>query len=94
MIQLECGIRQGDPLSPFLCLIAAEGLNVMLKALVDSGLYKVYHVGLQCFSATRISHLQFANDILLVGENRWANIRVLTANLILFELISILNVNF
>jgi hypothetical protein len=36
------GLRQGDPLSPFMFLIAAEGLNVMLKASVDSGLFKGY----------------------------------------------------
>jgi hypothetical protein len=42
----------------------------------------------------RISHLQFADDTLLVGEKSWANIRVLKAMLILFELISGLKVNF
>ncbi|PNX77892.1 ribonuclease H, partial [Trifolium pratense] len=35
-----------------------------------------------------------ANDTLIVGEESWANIRDLKANLMLFELISGLKVNF
>ncbi|MCH84310.1 cysteine-rich receptor-like protein kinase, partial [Trifolium medium] len=92
--KLGRGLRQGDPLPPFLFLIAAEGLNVMLKASVPVGLYKGYQVGSDVSTTTRISHLQFADDTLIVGEKSWANIRVLKANFILFELISGLKVNF
>jgi len=38
-----------DPLSPFLFLLAAEGLNVMINSLVDNGLFSGYIVGAQEF---------------------------------------------
>ncbi|MCH79613.1 cysteine-rich receptor-like protein kinase, partial [Trifolium medium] len=89
---MERGLRQGDPLSPFLFLLAAEGLNVMMKAMVHSNLFTGYSVGA---AAPRVvSHLQFADDTLLMGVKSWANVRALRAVLVLFEAVSGLKVNF
>jgi mannosylglycoprotein endo-beta-mannosidase len=41
-----------------------------------------------------LSHLQFADDMLLIGTKSWANVRALRAILKLFELMSGLKVNF
>jgi len=41
-----------------------------------------------------VSHLQFADDTLLVGEKSWANVRALRAVLVLFVSVSGLKVNF
>jgi hypothetical protein len=41
-----------------------------------------------------VSHLQFANDMLLMGVKSWENVRALRAVLLLFEAMSGLKVNF
>jgi hypothetical protein len=89
---LERGIRQGDPLSPFLFLLAAEGLNVMMTEMVNANLFEGYKVGAQ--NSLVVSHLQFADDTLLLGCKSWANVRALRAVLLLFEAMSGLKVNF
>ncbi|GAU45521.1 hypothetical protein TSUD_186780 [Trifolium subterraneum] len=89
---LERGLRQGDPLSPFLFLLVAEGLNVLMKAMVDNNLFTGYSIGTQ--EPLMVSHLQFADDTLLLGAKSWANVRTLRAVLVLFELMSGLKVNF
>lgn len=57
--RLERGLRQGDPLSPFLFLIVAEGLNLLAKEAVRVGLLKVALVGKDNIE---VSHIQYAND--------------------------------
>lgn len=83
------GLHQGDPLSPFLFLIAGEGLNLMLHKVVELGSFEGYKVG-----DTSISHLQFADDTLLVGKKSSVNIWSIKALMQLFESISGLKVNF
>jgi len=89
---LHRGLRQGDPLSPFLFLLAAEGLNVMMTSVVDNNLFTRYGIGTS--NEVAVSHLQFADDTLLLGANSWANVRALRAVLSLFAYMSGLNVNF
>ncbi|GAU27954.1 hypothetical protein TSUD_146720 [Trifolium subterraneum] len=89
---LERGLRQGDPLSPFLFLLAAEGLNVLMQAMVEHHFFSGYSFGMQ--NPISISHLQFADDTLLLGTKCWANVHALRAALVLFETMSGLKVNF
>ncbi|XP_045789438.1 uncharacterized protein LOC123884396 [Trifolium pratense] len=88
----ERGLRQGDPLSPFLFLLAAEGLNVLMEAIVTHNFFTGFRIGES--DSTSVSHLQFADDTLLLGEKSWANVRALRATLVLFETMSGLKVNF
>jgi hypothetical protein len=59
---LTRGIRQGDPISPYLFLICAEGLSCMFKYSGPQYLSKGIRVGIH---APWISHLLFADDCLV-----------------------------
>lgn len=62
---MERGVRQGDPLSPFLFLIVAEGLNVVMKKAVEEGYFKGLKIG---NDEVCLSHLQYVDDTLIFGE--------------------------
>jgi len=89
---LHRGLRQSDPLSPFLFLIADEELNILMKAMVENNLFTGYTVG--TVNQVVVSHLQFVDDTMLLGNKRRANVRALREALVIFESMSGLKVNF
>jgi len=58
------GIRQGDPLSPFLFVILAEGLGRSIKAAILSRKLR----GLSIHQAPAVSHQQFVDDNMIFGH--------------------------
>jgi hypothetical protein len=57
------GIRQGDPLSPYLFLLCAEGLSSVLLHAEEVGGIEGVKV---CRNAPSVSHLLFADDSLIL----------------------------
>lgn len=53
------GIKQVNPLSPYMFLLCAEGLSSLIRKAIES---QQLHGILSCTNGVRISHLLFAND--------------------------------
>lgn len=59
------GVRQGDPLLPFLFIIAMEGLNIAIKTTRDKSLFKGIKIP---HENTTLAHLFYADNALFVGS--------------------------
>ncbi|KAM2566578.1 hypothetical protein TB1_009061 [Malus domestica] len=64
-IMLERGLRQGDPLSPYLFLLCTEGLSMLIRNGLERGAINGYRVSP---AGTPITHLFFADDYVLFGK--------------------------
>ncbi|PRQ29705.1 putative RNA-directed DNA polymerase [Rosa chinensis] len=59
------GLRQGDPLSPYLFLLGAEGLSALLKKKAELGVLPGISI---CDGAPMVNHLLFADDSMLYAN--------------------------
>ncbi|CAK8566133.1 unnamed protein product [Lathyrus sativus] len=84
------GLKQGDPLAPFLFAIAAEGLSSLVKSAVAGNMLSQFMIHGQ----PTVSILQFADDTLLIVDGSTSNIWAFKAILRAFELISGLKTNY
>ena len=88
--QMEKGVRQGDPLAPFLFVLAMEGLYVAMKEAQVKGIFK----GIRIDNASNeISILQYADDALILREWSDTNASNLFRLLHCFHICSGLKVN-
>lgn len=73
--QVSRGLRQSDPLSPFLFTIVVEGLARMVRQTIYGGLYNKFKLT----NIVEYNLLQFADDTILFGDGSWSNQWVLKA---------------
>nr|GEU45246.1 putative RNA-directed DNA polymerase, eukaryota, reverse transcriptase zinc-binding domain protein [Tanacetum cinerariifolium] len=88
--RLHRGLRQGDPLSLFLFIIAMEGLHVVMKDPKNAGWFHGLRIGNDCL---HLSHLLYANDVMFMGEWSHSNVRNLLIILHCFFMSSRLKIN-
>lgn len=91
-MNISRGLKQGDPLAPFLFLLVAEGLSGLIRNALSFGKFKGFKFG---SSKVIISHLQYVDDTILVGEACDVNFWTMKAILLFFfELVSGLKINY
>ncbi|XP_050907558.1 uncharacterized protein LOC127120978 [Lathyrus oleraceus] len=84
------GLRQGDPLSPFLFLIIAKDLLGLIKKALDMGDFKWFKVD----EETSVELIQFADDTVFIGGGGWKHLWSIKAFLRGFKPVSRQGVNF
>lgn len=85
------GVCQRDPLSPFLFIIAMEGINVSMK----SACQKSFYHGIKIPNDSLVlSHLFYADDVIFVRSWEYLNFSNISRILRCFHTASSLKVNF
>nr|GEU94818.1 RNA-directed DNA polymerase, eukaryota, reverse transcriptase zinc-binding domain protein [Tanacetum cinerariifolium] len=83
------GLKQGDPLSPFLFILIMESLHLSFQRVVDAGLF----TGINLNSSLTLSHMLYADDAVFLGQWNDRNIDTLVNVLECFFRVSGLRIN-
>ncbi|KAL9666562.1 hypothetical protein QQ045_000897 [Rhodiola kirilowii] len=88
---MEKGLRQGNPLSPFLFTIVAEGLSRLLaKARESEEFQRVKWTN----NGDAVTHLQFTDDTIIFCQAKKKEVKNLKSFLRAFEAVSGLQINY
>nr|CAN82017.1 hypothetical protein VITISV_003416 [Vitis vinifera] len=91
--QSSRGLRQGDPLSPYLFVIAMEVFSSMLRRAISGGYLSGWRVSGRRGEGLQISHLLFVDDTLVFCEESLDQMIYLSWLLMWFEACSGLRIN-
>ncbi|GJW52934.1 RNA-directed DNA polymerase, eukaryota, reverse transcriptase zinc-binding domain protein [Tanacetum coccineum] len=86
---LKRGLRQGDPLSPFLFIIAMEGLHMALNDGIAANMFHGVKIG----SNIHLSHLFYADDVIILSEWNQSDMENIIRILNVFYIASGLKIN-
>ncbi|GJR19238.1 RNA-directed DNA polymerase, eukaryota [Tanacetum coccineum] len=83
------GLKQGDPLSPYLFILVMESLLLSFNNIINADLFK----GIRFDDSLTLSHLFYADDAVFIGKWDRANILTIVRMLKCFFLASGLQIN-
>ncbi|XP_071734239.1 uncharacterized protein [Rutidosis leptorrhynchoides] len=87
---IKRGLRQGDPLSPFLFIIVMEGLHIAFQRAMDMDFVRGIKVGNPC---VRLSHFFYADDVIILSDWSREQFDNILCLLHAFHMVSGLNIN-
>ncbi|GKC20563.1 RNA-directed DNA polymerase, eukaryota, reverse transcriptase zinc-binding domain protein [Tanacetum coccineum] len=87
--QFHRGLKQGDPLAPYLFIIIMESLHLSFSRVIEAGIF----TGIKIDSSTTLSHLFYADDAVFIGEWSRGNLTGIMHTLRCFSLLSGLSIN-
>ena len=91
--QSSRGLRQGDPISPYLFMISMATLSLLIQRAVDGNFLYGSRVAIKGGEGEVSSHLFYANDTLLFYEPNKDQMKFLSWTLMWFEAMSGLRIN-
>ncbi|GJS23933.1 RNA-directed DNA polymerase, eukaryota [Tanacetum coccineum] len=83
------GLKQGDPLSPFLFILVMESLHFSFSQIINAGFFK----GIRIDNSLTLSHLFYADDAVFIGKWDKFNLITIVNMLKCFFLVSGLKIN-